>query len=91
MEPDKTMDIAAYQALLPTMLKVLRSEIDESREDGVKKVLDVFETLLVLDVPILSAGYVPLLVEFFLKAGGDQSRDADLRVMALNALGWSIQ
>ncbi|KLO13870.1 ARM repeat-containing protein [Schizopora paradoxa] len=91
MEPDKAVEVATYQALLPAMLKVLESELADAREDGVKKVLDVFETLLVLDVPILSANHVPLLVEFFLKAGGEESREPDLRVMALNALGWSIK
>ena len=91
MEPDKAVEVATYQALLPAMLKVLESELADAREDGVKKVLDVLETLLVLDVPILSANHVPLLVEFFLKAGGEESREPDLRVMALNALGWSIK
>lgn len=28
---------------------------------------------------------------FFVKAGGEESREPDLRVMVLNALGWSIK
>ncbi len=91
MEPDKASEVTTYQALLPAMLNVLQSEMSEGREDGVKKVLDVFESLLVLDVPILNAEHVALLVEFFLKAGGDETREPDLRVMALNALGWSVK
>lgn len=85
MEPDKGVEVAVYGALLPAMLNVLQSEMADAREEGMKKVLGVFETLLVLDrdVFILSAGHILLLIEFFLRQG----REPELRIMALNTRG----
>jgi hypothetical protein len=42
------------------------------------------------EIPILGKN-IPELVEFLLRCGGDTSYDPDLRVLALNALNWTVQ
>ncbi|KAK0189123.1 armadillo-type protein [Armillaria mellea] len=57
---------------------------------GARHLFDVLETLLILEVPILSKN-IPDLVNFLLQCGGNRSFEADLRVLALNALNWTVQ
>ena len=50
----------------------------------------VFETLLILEVPLLSK-HIPQLVQVFLQCGANRSYDDELRIMALNALSWTVK
>jgi hypothetical protein len=34
---------------------------------------------------------IPQLVEFFLASGANQQYEEDLRIMALNALSWTVK
>ena len=46
--------------------------------------------LLFQEVPILGKN-IPDLVQFLLQCGADTSYDPELRVLALNALNWTVQ
>lgn len=42
------------------------------------------------EIPILGQ-HIPQLAEFLLACGGNRTFDAELRVLALNALNWTVQ
>jgi len=42
------------------------------------------------EIPLLSL-HIPQLVQFFIQAGSNRNIDAELRVLALNALNWTVQ
>ena len=45
---------------------------------------------LVQEVPVLGK-HIPQLVNFLLLVGANRSVDPELRVLALNALNWTVQ
>uniref|UniRef100_A0A0W0GA03 Importin N-terminal domain-containing protein n=1 Tax=Moniliophthora roreri TaxID=221103 RepID=A0A0W0GA03_MONRR len=79
-----------FQSLLPGMIQVIGQCVETSNESGARQLFDVLETLLILEVPILSKN-IPDLVEFLLRCGGNINYDTELRVLALNALNWTVQ
>lgn len=42
------------------------------------------------EIPVLGQ-HIPQLAEFLLRCGGNRNYDAELRVLALNALNWTVQ
>ncbi|EIW66019.1 importin beta-4 subunit [Tremella mesenterica] len=90
LSSDDTHDIKAFQDLIPAMISVLQQAIRENDDEGVKHGYDVFETLLILDTPLV-ARHVPELVQFFLQVGSDKSVDGEIRCGALNTLSWIIR
>lgn len=60
------------------------------RQGQCSTTFDVFETLFILKAPILSK-HVPHLVEFFLDCGTNPEYNDQLRIMALNALLWTVE
>lgn len=89
------------------MIEVIRQTVETGNEDGARQLFDVLETLLILvctlfgcspqqfidplqEVPILGK-HIPQLVAFLLQCGGNQSFEGELRVLALNALNWTVQ
>uniref|UniRef100_A0A8H7XV39 Importin N-terminal domain-containing protein n=1 Tax=Psilocybe cubensis TaxID=181762 RepID=A0A8H7XV39_PSICU len=86
---DKT-ELKAFQSLLPSMIQVIGQSVETSNESGARQLFDVLETLLILEVPVLGK-HIPELVGFLLQCGGNRNFDAELRVLALNALNWTVQ
>ncbi|KAI5118112.1 hypothetical protein M0805_003466 [Coniferiporia weirii] len=87
---EEKAEIRAFQQLLPSMIVVVQGCLDSSDESGARQLFDVFETLLILEVPLLSK-HIPQLVQFFLQCGANRAYDDELRIMALNALSWTIK
>ena len=87
---DEKNEIQQFQQLLPALIAVVQGCLDSSDETGARQLFDVFETLLILEVPLLSK-HIPQLVGFFLKCGANRSYDDELRIMSLNALSWTIK
>lgn len=95
-----------YRALLPAMIQVIGQCVETNNDVGARHLFDVLETLLILvrnvsaiwpvlthtlqEVPILSKS-IPDLIEFLLRCGATTSFDQDLRILALNALNWTVQ
>jgi len=83
-------DIKAFQDLIVPMLNVLQQAINDEDHDGVKHGYDVFETLLILDTPLVSK-HVAELVQFFLGAAANTEVDESMRCGALNVLAWIVR
>ncbi|TFK71348.1 ARM repeat-containing protein [Pluteus cervinus] len=90
IDADDKNDIKSFQALLPPMILVIGQCVEGGNETGARQLFDVLETLLILEVPILSK-HIPELVDFLLRCGANVGFDNELRVLALNALNWTVQ
>ncbi|XP_006461983.1 hypothetical protein AGABI2DRAFT_206092 [Agaricus bisporus var. bisporus H97] len=90
IDGDNKEEIRSFQALLPSMIQVIGQCVQDGNEDGARKVFDVLETLLILEVPILSK-HILELAQFLLQCGSNKSFDNEIRIMALNALNWTVQ
>ncbi|KAL5537253.1 hypothetical protein ACEPAF_1076 [Sanghuangporus sanghuang] len=90
IDAEEKDQIRAFQQLLPAMITVLQHCLDTGDEASARHLFDVFETLLILEVPLLSK-HIPQLVQFFLQCGANRSYDEELRIMALNALSWTVK
>ena len=87
---DDKADIKAFQNLVVPMLKVTEQAIKEDDDEGVKHAYDVFETLLILDTPLVSK-HVTELVQFFLGVASNKEVDESMRCGALNVLSWIVR
>ncbi|KIY62189.1 ARM repeat-containing protein [Cylindrobasidium torrendii FP15055 ss-10] len=90
IDADDKKELAMYQNLLPGMIQVIGQVVEAGNDVAARHLFDVLETLLILEVPILSKS-IPELVEFLLRCGGSAQFDPELRVLALNALNWTVQ
>lgn len=90
IEGDAKHDIKAYQELILPMLRVIQQAVNDEDEQGAKYGFDLFETLLIIETPLVSK-HVGELVEFFISVGGNKDTDADIRVGALSVLSWIVR
>ncbi|KAG6886214.1 hypothetical protein C0993_010776 [Termitomyces sp. T159_Od127] len=90
IDSDDKDDLKAFQALLPSMIQVIGQCVETGNETGARQLFDVLETLLILEVPILGR-HIPELAHFLLQCGGNRNFEGELRVLALNALNWTVQ
>lgn len=90
IEIEDKADIATFQSLIPGMVGVLHQVMEAGNEEGARNGFDVFETLLILETPLISKSIADL-VTFFLSAGENTNYDDEVRVLALNALLWTIR
>lgn len=90
IDADDKQEIRGFQQLLPSMMAILQGCLESGDDAGARQLFDVFETLLILEAPLLSK-HIPQLVEFFLKSGANTAYNDDLRTMALNALSWTVK
>ena len=90
IDSDQKADIKQFQELIPGIINVLNDCLERGDEEGARHLFDVFETLLILETPLLSK-HMPQLVEFFLRCGGNQQYDTSLRIMSLNSLTWTVK
>ncbi|KAJ3515059.1 hypothetical protein NLJ89_g1996 [Agrocybe chaxingu] len=90
IDSDDKTELKAFQALVPAMIMVIGQSVESGNENGARQLFDVLETLLILEVPILGK-HIPELIQFLLQCGGNRAFDSELRVLALNALNWTVQ
>ncbi|KAJ3276147.1 hypothetical protein HK104_003713 [Borealophlyctis nickersoniae] len=88
LDPDNTEDIKVFRSLLPGMLTVIQQCLDNGDEDKAAKGFEVFNNLLVLELPIITTSLTPL-VEFFTRVGSNREYGANVRSMALSFLMWA--
>ena len=87
---DDKHDIRSFQELIVPMLNVTQQAINDGDDEGVKHAYDVFETLLILDTPLVSK-HVPELTQFFLGVSRNKEVDETMRCGALNVLSWLVR
>ncbi|KAG0800838.1 hypothetical protein G6F22_001835 [Rhizopus arrhizus] len=80
--------IKMFKAIIPNMVNVLEQCIKEEDTDNARKLFEVFDTLLMLDVHLLSE-YLVNLIDFFIAIGTNRSLDSEMRIMALSFLMWA--
>ncbi|KAH9847616.1 ARM repeat-containing protein [Lenzites betulinus] len=90
IDSDDKVDIKSFQDLLPGMIQVIGQSVESGNETGARQLFDVLETLLILEVPLLGQ-HIPQLAQFLLQCGSNHNYDPELRVLALNALNWTVQ
>ncbi|KIJ65152.1 hypothetical protein HYDPIDRAFT_175175 [Hydnomerulius pinastri MD-312] len=90
IDADDKSDIKSFQTLLPAMIQVVQQALEADDEAAARQLFDVFETLLILEIPILGP-HTEALASFLLQCGGNRNIEGGLRVMALNALNWTVQ
>jgi len=90
LESDAGQDLTTMQQAIPQMVRVLHDCLEQSHTEGVRQVLDVFESLCMLESPVISNS-VPDLIEFFLTNGANTEHEESLRIMCFNSLIWTCQ
>ncbi|KAG1056451.1 hypothetical protein G6F43_001668 [Rhizopus delemar] len=80
--------IKMFKAIIPNMVNVLEQCIKEEDTNNAKKLFEVFDTLLMLDAPLLSE-YLVNLVDFFITISINRSLNSEMRIMALSFLMWA--
>ncbi|KAF9397952.1 hypothetical protein BGX21_008330 [Mortierella sp. AD011] len=89
IEDDQKDEITMLTELVPHMVHVLKQCLDIGDEESSAKCFEVFETLLLLEIPVLSK-HIQSLVEFFLNVGANNSYGPAPRVQGLSFLMWAI-
>ncbi|KAF9423604.1 hypothetical protein BGZ94_008252 [Podila epigama] len=89
IEDDQKEEITMFAALVPHMVNVLQQSLSDGDEESATKCFDVFDSLLLLEIPVLS-GHIQNLIQFFLNVGSNKSYEAVNRVQALSYLMWAI-
>jgi hypothetical protein len=89
------------------MITVVGQCVEAGNEEGGRQLFDVFETLLILvsddpfsqspprsrpvqETPLLGR-HVPEFVQFLLACGANKNYEEELRILAMNALNWTVQ
>ncbi|CEI91730.1 hypothetical protein RMCBS344292_06011 [Rhizopus microsporus] len=80
--------IKMFRAIIPSMVNVLEQCIKDSDTDNASKIFEVFDTLLMLDAPLLFE-HLAHLIDFFLTVGSNTTLDDEMRVLALSFLMWA--
>ncbi|PVV00661.1 hypothetical protein BB560_004946 [Smittium megazygosporum] len=88
IEIDNKSDIQYFQNLVPSMAQVLEVCLASADEDNASRCFDVFNTLILLEAPLLNK-HLGELVNFSLAVGSNKELDENLRIMALNLLVWT--
>ncbi|KAI8075033.1 armadillo-type protein [Gongronella butleri] len=81
-------NIKMFTETIPSIVGVLEQCLKESDEENSAKIFEVFDTLLMVEPPLLSS-HLAELIRFFLQIGGNRELDESLRVMALSFLMWA--
>ncbi|KAI8639975.1 armadillo-type protein [Parasitella parasitica] len=88
IETEDKENIKTFRNMIPGMVSVLEQCLQAEDEESAGEIFEVFDTLLMLDAPLLSNHLVDL-IRFFLTIGSNRELDDGLRVMALSFLMWA--
>ena len=89
IETDDQQNIANFQQLIPSIVQVLMKALQLNDEDSCAKIFEVFDELLILEVPLLRKHFVDLL-QLFLKISNTSDYSDEIRVQSLSFLIWCI-
>ncbi|KAJ2875032.1 hypothetical protein GGH93_001925 [Coemansia aciculifera] len=88
IEPEDRVGVTTFQGLVPAMVQVLEKCLATDNEDSASRCFDVFNSLLILEAPLLNRHFGEL-IEFSINVGSNEDLDENLRIMALNFLVWT--
>ncbi|KAI7902067.1 armadillo-type protein [Cokeromyces recurvatus] len=88
IETEDKENIKSFRIMIPGMVNVLEQCLKEGDEESSSEIFEVFDTLLMLDAPLLS-NHLADLISFFLTVGSNRDLDDSFRVMALSFLMWA--
>ncbi|CEP12868.1 hypothetical protein [Parasitella parasitica] len=88
IETEDKENIKSFKNMIPGMVNVLEQCLQAGDEESAGEIFEVFDTLLMLDAPLLSNHLVDL-IRFFLTIGSNLDLDDGLRIMALSFLMWA--
>ncbi len=88
LEIDAQADLAALQGAVPQMVQVLSQCLQDSHSEGTKHVLDVFDTMCLIEAPVLT-NFLGDLLEFYLVNAANDDIEEDLRCACLNSAVWT--
>ncbi|KAJ1984508.1 hypothetical protein H4R33_004360 [Dimargaris cristalligena] len=83
LEPENTEDVKTFRDLVPAMVNVIEDCLSNGDEEGVSHGFDVFDSLLVLETPLLTKHFADL-VQFFMTVAGNRQYPDSIRSMALS-------
>ncbi|KAF9105739.1 hypothetical protein BGX29_011522 [Mortierella sp. GBA35] len=89
IEDEQKEEIAMFSQLVPHMVNVLQQTLTDGDEESAVKCFDVFDQLLLLEIPVISK-HVQFLIEFFLGIGSNKAYDPIVRVQGLSFLMWAV-
>ena len=81
--------IIEFQNMIPGIVQVLQRALQEGDEDYCSKIFEVFDELLILEVPVLKKHFVDLL-HLFLGISTNTGNSDEIRVQSLSFLMWCI-
>lgn len=87
IDPTDQENISRFRSLIPLIVKVLQDCLQRSDSDGAAKAFELFDSLLVLETPLLSQHFGDL-VQLYLSIAGNKDHDETVRLMALSFLMW---
>lgn len=79
-----------FTTFLPGMIQTLGDCLNRGDEASARHGFDVFETLLIVEAPLLGP-HTRELVQGFIMWGTNKEYAQELRIMALNSLGWVVK
>ncbi|KAF9586192.1 hypothetical protein BGW38_008730 [Lunasporangiospora selenospora] len=88
VDPDQAQEISMFSELIPHMINVLQQCLSEDDEESATKCFDVFDTLLLLEIPVLSK-HVENLIQFFLGIGANKALEPVIRIQGLSFIMWA--
>lgn len=74
-----------FRDLIPSMVAVLQACLDANDYDNAQKGIEVFDSFLILETPIL-ARHIPELLSFFVQVAKNANYESSSRSLALNFL-----
>ncbi|GAA5927116.1 uncharacterized protein JCM15063_000459 [Sporobolomyces koalae] len=90
LEAGEDAEISAFQALIPAIVAVLSTSLEESDEASAKSIFEMIESLTLSEVPLLTP-HLANIVQFLMTASANPKYESDLRIMALNSLLWIVK
>ena len=90
LEKDQKVMVEGLKALIPEMVTVLQQVLAvPSKVDVGVQMIEVFDSLMMSDAPILNSHAIAL-IQMFVEIAANTNHLDDIRVMALNFLMWAI-
>ncbi|GAA5895652.1 uncharacterized protein JCM6883_001576 [Sporobolomyces salmoneus] len=90
LEAGEDAEITAFQNLIPSIVSVLSTSLEQTDEASAKSIFEMLESLTLSEVPLLTP-HLSNLVQFLMTASANANYDNDLRIMALNSLLWVVK
>ncbi|KIJ55832.1 hypothetical protein M422DRAFT_63753 [Sphaerobolus stellatus SS14] len=90
IENDQKGAIKQYQEIVPSIIRVLGQTVESNDEKNARDIFDVLETLLIIEVPLISK-HIAELVPILLQVAANNAIDDEIRNMTLNALNWTVK